>query len=155
MPKKKVKKGEEKDNDVSAIKLDGEDELEVEVYDTCDEMRKKISAYLREPGVTQAGGLREIAKTYPDGKKIQSKVLNDFLGKKGAHAGNTSAVFYAGYVFFEKLRIRDKKPKSKHRQTMEGLWPGGLDTKRRNDGKVFIPIGAEAWEDKFGRIRTS
>jgi hypothetical protein len=79
--------------------------------------------------------------------------LNDFLGKKGAHAGNTSAVFYAEYVFLEKLRTRDKKPKAKHRQTMEGS--GGLDTKRRNNGRVYVFTRQQAYEDKFGRIHTS
>ncbi|KAF7878798.1 hypothetical protein EAF04_000001 [Stromatinia cepivora] len=132
-PKKaKVSKAEEeKKFDVSAIKLDGESTASVPVYDSCDEVRKKISAYLREPGVTQAAFLREIAKTYPEEKKIQSKVLNDFLGKKGATAGNTSSVYYASYVFFEKLRLRDGKPKSKHREEMEKQWAseGGIDTR--------------------------
>jgi hypothetical protein len=100
-PKKKVKKAEEAvKNDVSAIQLEGEAEGNVPVFDSCDEVRRKISAYLREPGVTQAGFLREIAKTYGDGRKIQSKLLNDFLGKRGASAGNTSSVFYSSYVFF-------------------------------------------------------
>jgi hypothetical protein len=134
-PPKKVEKAEETvKNDVSAIHLDGEGEVNVPVFDSCDEIRKKISAYLREPGVTQAGCLREIAKTYPEGKKIQSKVLNGFLGKKGASAGNTSAVFYSSYVFFEKMRIRDGKAKSKHRLEMEKQHPGGFDVKHRRDG---------------------
>ena len=123
MPKKKVKKKvkkeeEAKKNDVSGIQLDGDADVSVPVYDSCDEIRKS-SAYLREPQVIQAGFLREIAKTYTDGRKIQSKVLDDILSKKGASAGNTSTVFYASYVFFEKMRIRDGKPKSKHRQEME------------------------------------
>ncbi|KAH8598874.1 hypothetical protein B0O99DRAFT_480626, partial [Bisporella sp. PMI_857] len=118
--KKKVKKDEQaKELDVSAIKLLGEEDVAVEVYDSCDEIRRKINAYLREPNVTQAGFLREIAKTYSDGRRIQSKVLNDFLSKKGATAGNTSAPFYASYVFFEKKRIREGKEKSKHRLEME------------------------------------
>ncbi|KAA8577044.1 hypothetical protein EYC84_007058 [Monilinia fructicola] len=86
-PPKKAKiskEEEEKKFDVSAIKLDGESTTSVPVYDTCDEIRKKISAYLREPGVTQAAFLREIAKTYPEEKKIQPKILSDFLGKKRA-----------------------------------------------------------------------
>ncbi|ESZ96296.1 hypothetical protein SBOR_3351 [Sclerotinia borealis F-4128] len=95
------KEEEEKKFDVSEIKLDGESTASVPVYDSCDEVRKKISAYLREPGVTQASFLREIAKTYTEEKKIQSKVLNDFLGKKGPTAGNTSSTYYSSYVFFE------------------------------------------------------
>jgi hypothetical protein len=59
-PTKKVKKGEEKKDDVSHIHLDGEAEVNVPVYESCDEVRKKIRAYLRDPGVTQAGFLREV-----------------------------------------------------------------------------------------------
>jgi len=131
MLKKKVKKGEEKKYDVSGITLEGEAEVKVPVYDNCDEIRRKVKAYLREPGVTQAGFLREIAKTYLDGRKIQSKVLNDFLTKKGPGAGNRSAVYYSSYVFFEKIRVRDDKPKSKHRMDMERIYAedGGMDTK--------------------------
>ncbi|KAF4631124.1 hypothetical protein G7Y89_g7010 [Cudoniella acicularis] len=152
---KKVKPAEEaKKNDVSAIHLEGEDDQTVPVYDSCDEIRKKINAYLREPGVTQAGFLREIAKAYPEGKKIQSKVLNDFLGKRGATAGNTSSVFYGSYVFFEKMRIRDGKPKSKHRETMEKEYRGkkGMDTKHRLDGGVWCSQGERPYEDKYGKL---
>ncbi|KAE8444566.1 hypothetical protein EG329_014490 [Mollisiaceae sp. DMI_Dod_QoI] len=155
MPKKKVKPAEEAaKNDVSSIHLEGEADQTVPVYDTCDEIRKKISAYLREPGVTQAGFLREIAKTYPEGKKIQSKVLNDFLGKRGATAGNTSSVFYGSYVFFEKMRVRDGKPKSKHREAMEKEYAGegGMDTKHRLDGGVWCTQGERPYEDKYGKL---
>lgn len=153
--KKKVKKEDEvKQNDVSAIVLDGEAEGEVKVYDTCDEVRKKIRAYLAGPSVTQAGFLREIAKTYGNDRKIQSKSLNDFLGKKGPMAGNTNTVFYSSYVFFEKLRIRDGKPKSKFRLEMEGVWKSGVDVKNRNDGKYWtVSGGAVPYEDKYGRVR--
>lgn len=152
--KKKVKKEDQKNDDVSGIALDGEEDTDVPVWDTCDEVRKKIQAYLRDPGVTQAGFLREIARTFPGGdKKIQSKMLNDFLGKKGAYAGNTSSVFYASYVFFEKLRIRDGKAKSKHRLDMEDIYPNGFETKRRHDGGYIVPVSVKnIYEDKYGRL---
>lgn len=154
--KKRVKKGEEKEDDLSAIKLEGEDTISVPVFDSCDEIRKKICAYHREDGTTQAAFLREIAKTYPEPKKIQSKVLNDFLGKKGASAGNTSSVFYASYVFFEKLRIWDNKPKSKHRLQMEEEYAedGGFDTKHRHD-RCYVFTGESIREDKLGKLHVS
>lgn len=149
---------------MSGIKLDGEEDGEVEVYDSCDEVRKKIRAYLANPSVTQAGFLRETAKTYGPDKKIQNKSLNDFLGKKGAMAGNTSNVFYASYAFFEKLRIRDNKPKSKHRLDMENIWDGtepfgrgkaGLDIKTLSSNQSYIvPVGGPApYMDEYGRVR--
>ncbi len=137
---KKVKKEEEeKTNDVENYKLSGEETISVPVYDSCDEIRKKIRAHLALPSVSQAGFLREIAKTYLDGRKIQSKVLNDFLGKRGLFAGNTSAVYYSSYVFFEKLRIRDGKPKTKHRTDMEAEYmsEGGIDVIHRDNGKSY------------------
>lgn len=154
LPTKKVKKADEdKSNDVSGINLDGESDIAVQVYDSCDEVRKKITAHLRGSNVTQAGFLREIAKTYPEGKKIQSKSLNDFLGKKGPSAGNTSMIYYASYVFFEKLRIRDGKPKSSHREKMESVWrkQGGVDTKTLNN-HYFCREGERPYEDEFGQV---
>lgn len=90
-PKKKVaKKEESKALDLSGVELEGESTEEVPIHESCDEMRKKIRAYLKLPNITQAGFLREAVKAFHDGRKIQSKQLNDFLGKKGALAGNTS-----------------------------------------------------------------
>jgi len=141
--------------DLDAIRLEGEDDVSVPIFDSCDEIRRKIRAYLAGSNGTQADFLRAIAKPYNDGRKIQSKVLNDFLGKKGAYAGNTSAVFYGAYVFFEKMRIRDGKPKSKHRQDMEKAHgSGGLDTKRRRD-HVWCLAGQRPYEDKLGQLHFS
>lgn len=155
IPKKKAKPAvESAKNDVSGVQLEGEAEQNVPVYDSCDEIRKKINAYLREPGITQAGFLREIAKSFPEGKKIQSKVLNDFLGKKGALAGNTSAVFYGSYVFFEKMRVRDGKSKSKHRLGMEEEYgdENGLDVKNRSRDRCWVRADEHPWQDKYGKI---
>lgn len=160
-PRKKVKKAEEHQKiDVSGIHLDGEDEGEVEVYETCDEVRKKVNAYLREPNVTQAGFCREISKTFQNGKKVSPKTLTDFLSKKGPRAGNTSAAFYAAYVYFEKLRIKEGKPKSKFRQDMEEIWDGslswegraGFDTKTPSNRGIFCFVDQRPYEDKYGRI---
>lgn len=114
---------------ISAIRLDGEADASVPVYDTCTETRRKISSYLDEPGVTQAAFLREIATTYPSKRVIQSKQLHDFLRQEGPYAGNTSSVYYASYVFFEKLRIKNGDPKSENRKNLEATYPDGLDRK--------------------------
>ncbi|KAH7381118.1 hypothetical protein BKA64DRAFT_228884 [Cadophora sp. MPI-SDFR-AT-0126] len=158
-PRKKKAKAAEgatsNNDDLDAIRLEGEEDVSVPVYDSCDEVRRKIRAYLAGSNGTQADFLRAIAKPFHDGRKIQSKVLHDFLGKKGASAGNTSAVYYGAYVFFEKMRIRDGKPKSKHRLDMEQAWPGkGMDTKRRLD-HVICRFDERPWEDKLGQIHFS
>ena len=90
--------------------------------DTCADFRRKISAYLRESGNTQAQFCRDLyAQLHgPDkGASVQSSQLQRFRGKSGANEGGDSKVFYAGYVFFEKKRIAEKKPKSKKRLEME------------------------------------
>ncbi|CRK39905.1 hypothetical protein BN1723_015605 [Verticillium longisporum] len=128
-PGKKVRRGvESKDLDVSGITLEGESEQAVKVYDTCDDVRRKINAFLRKPDVTQAAFCREIAKSFPGDRKVQSKQLNDFLGKKGATAGNTSCVYYGSYVFFEKHRLKEGKAKTQMREEMEKIHPGGMNT---------------------------
>jgi hypothetical protein len=164
LPKKKVKKEDEaQKHDVSGIHLDGESDGEVPVFETCDEVRRKIRAYLTEPSVTQAGFLRAIAQTHPEGKKFQSKSLNDFLGKKGPDAGNTSGVFYAAYVFFEKMRLKDGKPKSKHREEMEKIYnrrvpyvnggKPGFDIKTPSNRGYWCRPGEHPQMDQYGRVR--
>lgn len=145
VPRKKVKKDEEaKKVDVSDTQLEGEENDSVQIYDTCDDVRQKIAAYLREPNITQAGFLREIGKMFSEHKTIQSKQLKDFQAKEGPLAGNTSSVFYGSYVFFEKLRIQQKDAKSKKRLEMEAVWDNGIDRSRprsyivRNDEEVVL-----------------
>ncbi|TAQ84338.1 hypothetical protein B7494_g7341 [Chlorociboria aeruginascens] len=155
-PKKKVKKEDEQRNtvDLSGITLDGESSDQVEIYDTCDEVRKNINAYLQEPHVTQAGFCREISKTFSSGKKVSAKNLTDFLGKRGPRAGNTSAAYYAAYVFFEKLRLKNGKAKSRHREGMKSIHgqEGGMDTKI-SSSRGYLCLGNERpREDKFGRV---
>ena len=115
--------------DISSVYLPGEDNDDVAVFDSCDEIRKKINAHLVKPGVTQAAFCRDLAAQLHSGTSIQSKQLTDFRSKKGARQGNTSSVFYAAYVYFEKVRIAEGKPKSKHRKDMEDFWApqGGFD----------------------------
>ncbi|KAI1653249.1 hypothetical protein F4813DRAFT_375213 [Daldinia decipiens] len=128
VPPKRPRKSESEALDVSDIKLYGEDTQSVPVYDTCDEVRKKIRAFLRKPDISQSAFCRAIAKSFPGEKRIQSRQLNCFLDKKGPMSGNTSSVFYGAYVFFEKLRIKQGRPKSEMRQEMEKFHPNGVNT---------------------------
>ncbi|KAK3951213.1 RNA ligase-domain-containing protein [Pseudoneurospora amorphoporcata] len=122
--------------DISDVHLEGEETDEVPVYDTCDEIRRKIDAYLKRPGVTMAQFCRDIHAQHQSAKRpanIHTSQLTRFRGMNGARAGATSSVFYGAYVFFEKLRIKEKKPMTKHRQDMEEAWPAGFD--RTDDGR--------------------
>lgn len=114
------------------ISLWGEETDSVQVFDSADEIRKKINAHLKTPGPTQAQFCRDLCAQLraPTCKAIQTKQLTDFRSKKGPLSGITSSVFYSAYVLFEKTRLANGKPKSKHRLDMEKAHPGGLDRSR-------------------------
>ena len=125
--------------DISDIHLEGEEDDAVPVYETCDEVRRKINAHLKKPGVTQAQFCRDMYAQLHSEKKpgnIGSSQLTRFRNNKGPRAGSTSSVFYGAYVFFEKIRVKEGKPKSKHREEMERIWAkqGGFD--REHDGRA-------------------
>ncbi|KAH0404387.1 hypothetical protein KCU89_g1180, partial [Aureobasidium melanogenum] len=143
--------------DISNIHLDGEETDSVEVYDSCDEIRKKIAAHLRKPGVTGAQFCRDLLAQYHSDKKppqIQSGQLTKFRGYKGADTGNTSCVFYAAYVFFEKMRLAEGKPKSKHRLEMEKIWSGkgGFNITRGHHRGYYCVGNDRPVQDQYGRV---
>lgn len=124
------------------------------IIDTCDEVRRKINAHMKKPGVVQAQFLRDIAASYRKApRKVQSTQLSKFRSKKGAWEGNTSVVFYGAYVFFEKLRIAEKKPKSKKRLEMEDIYSkeGGVDTTSRHQ-YFSVLEGQRPYVDPYGRV---
>ncbi len=139
--------------DLSAIYLEGQEDDEVSVYDTCDEIRRKIGAYLRRDGVTQAQFIRDLSSQYyAQSRKLNVSSLTAFRGKKGPVAGNVSPIFYAAYVFFEKLRIAERKPKSATRKEMEEIWEddGGFDIKRDYSRPFICTAGSYPVVDKHG-----
>jgi hypothetical protein len=52
---------------------------------------------------------------------------------KGALTGASSSVFYGAYVFFEKIRLAEGKPKTQHRLDMEAFWNDKGGVSREND----------------------
>ncbi|KAK8098167.1 uncharacterized protein PG998_013653 [Apiospora kogelbergensis] len=154
--------------DTGDVKLDGEDEGEVPVYDTCDELRKKVRAFLKKDCVTQAALCRGISACLPGDQVVQARQLTTFMGKSGPTRGNNSPIFYGGYVFFEKLRIKDEKPKTKFRLEMEDIYgPGrggkkksgshrrdnkpGMETKVDLSGPMIMRDNERLTEDKHGQ----
>jgi len=152
---KNSKEPDEK-NDVSGVHLEGEEEGNVPVYDTCDDVRKKITAHLRTESTTQAALCREISKCQgSDATPVTSAQLTAFLRKKGPMAGNTSKAFYAAYVYFEKLRVKQNKKKSKKREEMEVHWrhEGGVDTQVDQSKGMWMTMqeSESAHMNKYGR----
>ncbi|KAI0169815.1 hypothetical protein GGR52DRAFT_573868 [Hypoxylon sp. FL1284] len=139
--------------DVSGVHLDGEESEEVPVYDTCDEARRKIRTFLRKPEVSQQAFCRALSGCLGEDRGVQSRQLNAFLAKKGRMRGNTSPAFYASYVFFEKRRLKDGKPKTQMRQEMEEIHRNGVDTKTDTSRQFFICKGNDRpTRDKYGRL---
>ena len=111
------------------VTLPGEESDSVPVYDTCDEIRRKVGLHFTSTGISQAAFLRQLEGQYHAApRKIQSVQLQRFRGLQGPDAGNSSPLYYAAYVFFEKLRVAQNKPKTKMREKMEHIYPNGVDT---------------------------
>ncbi|KAJ7764932.1 hypothetical protein B0H16DRAFT_1883488 [Mycena metata] len=141
--------------DLFSVTLPGDDDATVEIYDTCDELRRKINALLRTGTITKAALLRDMSRAaYTDAPNIQSKQLTDFLTKKGPTSGSTSRVCYASYVYFEKKRIAEGKAKSKHRRDMEDRWDGEGGLPRRREEKYFCHVDDAVVQDALGSVRT-
>ncbi|KAK8057000.1 hypothetical protein PG996_010937 [Apiospora saccharicola] len=116
----------------------GEETDEVPIHDTCDVAREKIDEHLATCRVSQAQFCRDIhahgLNSPTRCKGIQPKQLTEFRHKNGSNAGATSIVFYAAYVYFEKIRLAQDQPKSKFRLEMEKRWPDGFD--RKHDDRM-------------------
>lgn len=147
--------GNEK-NDVSGVKLEGEDEGKVPVFDTPSDIRTKIKAHLRTENTTQAAFCRQISQCQgANATPVTSTQLSTFLKKKGPMGGNTSKAFYAAYVYFEKLRVKPGKKKSKKREEMEDQWrgEGGVNTEIDESRGVWLTMAESesARMNKYGR----
>ncbi|KAK4451559.1 hypothetical protein QBC34DRAFT_436669 [Podospora aff. communis PSN243] len=131
--------------DVSDIHLEGEEDGTVPICYSCSDIRKKIRAFLRRDGVTQAAFLRALAKCKPGGSSgsgsspISVSSFQMFMRQIGVAAGANSQVFYTAYVFFEKMRLREGRPKTKRREEMERVWGGWED--QRTGGRGFTDLG--------------
>jgi hypothetical protein len=142
---------------VADITLEGELNDKVPVYDTCDTIRRKITARMRRPEVTQTSLLRHLsAQFHTAPKKVRPSDLEKFRSASGTNIGNANPTFYAAYVLFEKERIRAKGKKGKLREVMEVIYgpSGGVNVTTPADdlGGWFgrQPQGAQAWIDKYG-----
>ncbi|KAJ7823631.1 hypothetical protein B0H14DRAFT_2826324, partial [Mycena olivaceomarginata] len=131
--------GDDGGKDLFSIALPGDEDSTVEIYDSCDELRRKINALLRTGTITKAGFMRDIARAaYTDAPNIH---------------GSTSRVCYASYVYFEKKRIAEGKAKSKHRRDMEDRWLGEGGLPRRREEKYFCHAQDALVQDALGSIR--
>ena len=136
-------------------KLDGEEDGVVKVYDTCDDIRTKIDGHLRKYSLTKAAFARELSKCTPTA--VAPDQITRLLSKKGPLAGNANAAFYASYVYFEKLRLKEGKAKSKKRQEMEEVHGNkGIMIDRAIETVHFKMLKGDSVSiDKYGHPRHS
>jgi len=112
---------------IDELYLDGEEADSVPIYDSCDEIRRKIEEHLSATlGLSATQFCRNLAAQLlapeNEGRNISWGQLASFRKLKGPRTGAKSIVFYVAYVYFEKLRIVRGEAKSEHREIMEELW---------------------------------
>ncbi|KAK6522335.1 hypothetical protein TWF281_002901 [Arthrobotrys megalospora] len=137
---------------ITTVYLDGQDDDTVPVFDTCDVVRRKITGALTSATHTKASLLRAFAActSEPD-HALAPNSFQRFMAAKGKTGGCSNRTFYAGYVYFEKQRIAEKKKKTKTREEMEAAWgSNGMDYE--NLGKPMLVMAGESIStDQYGR----
>ncbi|KAK7694528.1 hypothetical protein QCA50_001714 [Cerrena zonata] len=108
----------------SDITLKGDDEGDVPVYDDCNEVRRKIRLLQKTPGFKTTHWLAEIGG-------INSNSFGRFMKLSGPNQGASNGTYYAAYVYFEKKRILEGKPKTKKRLQNERERPFGFPLEQR------------------------
>lgn len=159
---KKARLGAEAAMDVSGIKLDDEEGDMVPVYDTCDEIRRKICAFMKKHNLTQADFVRGLAKAYTGERSLQGALLSRFLGLSGPRQGLNTSIFYVSYVFSEKLHLRDGKSKTQMREEMKDYWDSmrwalpsagrGMDIDTRANTAYICSVDSIPVVNEYGAI---
>ncbi|KAH9835675.1 uncharacterized protein C8Q71DRAFT_858533 [Rhodofomes roseus] len=97
--------------------------------DDCDDIRRKIRKLQRSQGFRITYWLRNIG-----GVKYNS--WSRFMKAEGPSAGAENNIYYAAYVYFEKVRIAEGKKKPTKREQNELAYPQGfvmLDRRQTRD----------------------
>ncbi|KAK3718140.1 hypothetical protein LTR37_005255 [Vermiconidia calcicola] len=78
-----------------------------------------------------------------------------FLAFKGPRAGAHNPAFYAGYVYFEKLRLQQGKKKTAKREKIEDAWKAEGGFPRQGSHNMhLICIQGETWRiDYLGQVQ--
>lgn len=127
---------------LNQIRLEGEEAAAVPVFDSCEDVRVKIDSYLEQPDGPGSFQLCQILHEQLKGTARRSKYigtthLHRFMAQEGPFSGARGAVYYAAYVFFEKLRIAEGRPKSDRRLEMERLYPRGIKLVARQRKRIL------------------
>jgi hypothetical protein len=108
--------------------------------------------FLRKKDITPAILCNLLALELHGSAKASSVQLSRFRGYRGPMQGAASNIFYAAYVFFEKLRLRDDKEKTSDRLTMEEKWAGRGGFTRVANQSFICKIGSRPYYDQWGDV---
>ncbi|MCJ1327531.1 hypothetical protein MMC10_004201 [Thelotrema lepadinum] len=140
--------------DISDVHLDGENNDAVPMYETPADVRRHMTTFFDNSKVSQKAFVEAISAASNTACSVSQ--LSTFR-KKGGKRGSTSVdgadsrVFYAAWVYFEKIRIKNGDKKNAHRMQMEKIW--GDKGKERIGNKPLILHSSEtARYDKFGQL---
>lgn len=125
---------------LASIHLDGEETESIPIYLTADDVRREIRQYLTKTGSAKAAFARELsALVVEPSSKVSTRNLDQLLKMEGPKAGAHNPAFFAADVFFEKIRFRDGKKKSKKREEMEEQWAkkGGFPREGSHNLRMF------------------
>ncbi|OBZ79413.1 hypothetical protein A0H81_00656 [Grifola frondosa] len=115
------------------IILEGEGESDgVPVYDDCNEIRRKIRLLRKTSDWKVTHWLKDIGN-------VNSNSYNRFMKATGPTGGASNGVYYAAYVYFEKVRIAEGKKKTAKRLRNEDEYPSGIPLEDRRRVWVFGP----------------
>ncbi|RLN92424.1 hypothetical protein BBJ28_00009983 [Nothophytophthora sp. Chile5] len=149
---KKMKNGDDLLQRITEVQLEGaREDGSLPVYDDCDELRKKIELFLGEKMVTKAALLRALGN-------LNTNSLRQFLSaKRGPGSGAANVTYREGYVFFEKKRILEGKPKTKKRLDNEAKLGSAGFPLRHDDGRrwVITPTGYHKKYTKRAKMLSS
>ena len=131
--------------DVSDIHLDLEDQEAVPIFETCNEVRRKIRIYLKRPGVSKASLLRQLEKQFPEKPTagLSTTSFTTFMAQHGNMRCSGSPIYYGAYCLFEKQRIKDGK--------MEEAW-GLASATRDSIDRLWMRDDEHLEEDKYGKV---
>ncbi|KAK4503215.1 hypothetical protein PRZ48_006643 [Zasmidium cellare] len=126
---------------LSSIHLEGEETEAVPIYQTADDIRRQIRAYLDKTNMAKAAFARELSNYVSvSSDKVTVRHLDSLLKMKGPRGGAHNPAFYAAYVFFEKIRLRDGKKKGVKREKMEEVWSKKGGMPRKGSHNLFLTM---------------
>jgi len=141
----KLKKSKDKKNNENKIiienmmnkikKIEKDYDNNGPIYDDCNEIRKKIKAFLGK-GLMKHSQFFKIL-----GENLQHNSFNKFMSFGPERlSGASNKTYRLAYHFFEKLRLSEGKTKTKKRLKNEAEFPDGFPL-RHDDGRRFVFVG--------------